>query len=106
MWGRRRLRCRLSPARPNASSRHPRLQTGIQTRRYSKPSVAALCLLPDRLLAAGSDHETIRLYDVATGGEVARLELDALVIALVALGPNRRVAGDELGLLHWLEVLG
>jgi WD40 repeat protein len=67
--------------------------------------VRALCLLRDGRLASGSDDKTIRLWNVATGAETARLELDAPVGALAAIAPNRLVAGDSVGRLHWLEVL-
>jgi WD40 repeat protein len=56
-------------------------------------------------LASGSYDNTIRLWDATKNIEVARLELEAPVNALVAVAPNRLVAGDATGLLHWLEVL-
>ena len=37
--------------------------------------------------------------------EIARIELDAPVRAIVAVAPNLIVVGDELGSLHWLEDL-
>ena len=57
-----------------------------------------------RAARLGLRDNTIRLWDVATGAETARLELDAPVRAIVAPGPNLIVAGDALGRLHWLEV--
>ena len=62
-------------------------------------------MLTNGRLASGSYDNTIRLWDAATGAETARLELDAPVTALAAIAPNRLVAGDGLGLLHWLEVV-
>ena len=81
--------------------------TGAETARLEGhlSGVAALCRLPDGRLASGSDDNTIRLWNVATGAEIARLEFDAPVGALAALGPNRLVAGDSSGRLHWLDVL-
>jgi len=67
-------------------------------------SVSALCLLPNGRLASGSYDKTIRLWDVTTRAETARLEVDGPIYAIVALGQNRIVAGDELG-LHWLEIV-
>jgi len=66
--------------------------------------VEALCLLPDGRLASGSIDNTIRLWDVVTRAETARLEVDAPVSAITALGQNLIVAGDGAGRLHWLEV--
>jgi hypothetical protein len=39
------------------------------------------------------------------GAEVGRLEVDDPVYALVSVAPSRIVAGDQRGLLHWLEIL-
>ncbi len=79
--------------------------TGAETARLEGHDgwVAALCLLADGQLASGSWDKTIRLWDVKTRAETACLELDAPVTALVAIAPNRLVAGDYRGLLHWLE---
>jgi WD40 repeat protein len=60
-------------------------------------------VLPDRRLATGSDDQTIRLWDVTTGDETARLEADAPIKCLTALCGKRLVAGDHHGRLHWLE---
>jgi hypothetical protein len=62
-------------------------------------------VLPDGRLASGSCDKTIRLLDVTAGTEIARLEFDAPVTALAAVAPNRLVAGDSMGHLHWLEVV-
>jgi WD40 repeat protein len=68
-------------------------------------SVTALCVLPDGRLASASDDSTIRLWDVAVRQEISRLEVDAPVHCLTALRSNRLVAGDQLGRLHWLEIV-
>jgi WD40 repeat protein len=67
--------------------------------------VTALCTLPDGRLAFGDSEGTIRLWDPATGVEIARLDIDARVACLSALTDTRLVAGDQLGRLHWLEVI-
>jgi hypothetical protein len=48
---------------------------------------------------------SVRLWDVVTGAETARLELDAAIQAIAVIAPNRIVAGDQLGRRHWLEVM-
>jgi WD40 repeat protein len=70
--------------------------TGSHWRRCCA-AARALCVLPDDRLASGSDDGTIRLWDVTTGAESARL--------LTALADLHLVAGDILGRLHWLEVV-
>lgn len=73
-------------------------------------TVLALAELADGQLASGSQDRTIRLWDSRTGHEIIRLEVDAPVLCLCALpslnGSGRRlVAGDEIGRLHWLEIV-
>jgi WD40 repeat protein len=71
--------------------------------------VDALCQLADGRLASGSGDHTIRLWDVHTGAcrEITRLEVDAPVVDLSALlEGGGLVAGDQLGRLHWLEIVG
>src|SRR5262249_33220411 len=67
--------------------------------------VNALCALPDGRLASGSDDKTIRLWDLVGRQEITRLEVDAPIFSLVALSDARLVAGDQRGLLHWLEIV-
>ena len=65
-----------------------------------------ICLLPSGRLASGSyGDKTVRVWDLKSDTEIARLELDTPVTALIAPGPNLIVAGDKAGRLHWLEVL-
>ena len=83
------------------------MASGAETARLTGHTggVNALCLLPDGRLASGSYDTTIRLWDMSSGAEIARLEIDAPVTALVAIGLNRLVAGDSAGRLHWLEIV-
>ena len=50
--------------------------------------------------------ETIRLWDAGSGTEITRLETDAALNSVVALNDSFLVAGDALGRLHWLQILG
>jgi hypothetical protein len=68
------------------------------------PGVNALCPLPDGGLASGSDDNTVRLWDLKPCKDIARLEIDAPANALISTAPHRLIAGDQRGLLHWLEV--
>jgi WD40 repeat protein len=68
-------------------------------------SIRALCVLPNGHLASGAHDRTIRLWDVALR-EISRLEVDAPIHCLAALRSNGRlIAGDQLGRLHWLQVV-
>lgn len=66
--------------------------------------VTALAALADGRLASGSDDSSIRLWDPSTAQEMCRLDIDAIVGALVVLADGRLVAGDGLGRLHWLAI--
>ena len=83
------------------------MAAGAETARLDGHSgaVAALCLLPDGRLASGAHDNTIRLWDVTNEVELTRLEIDAPVTAIVALGPDLLVAGDLSGRLHWLKLV-
>ena len=65
----------------------------------------ALAVLPDGRLASGADDRTIRLWDAATGAQIAWLDLDSAIRSLCWLPQTRLlVAGDTRGRLHWLEL--
>jgi WD40 repeat protein len=69
-------------------------------------TVNAVCLLPDGRLASASSDRTIRLWDMAVQREISRLEVDGWVNCLTALrSDGRLIAGDQLGRLHWLEIV-
>jgi hypothetical protein len=62
-------------------------------------------VLPDGRLASGSLDHTVRLWNIVTQHEMTRLEVDVLINCVAALPNGHLVAGDELGGLHWLEIL-
>jgi len=45
------------------------------------------------------------MWDPSTGAEIARLETDAPINCVTVLPAGRLIAGDNLGRLHWLEVV-
>jgi WD40 repeat protein len=66
--------------------------------------VTGICAV-DGKLASGSRDNTVRLWDLKTDAEIARLDIDAPVQCLIALPDGRLVVGDDLGWLHWLEIV-
>jgi WD40 repeat protein len=80
-------------------------KTGTKHLEGHTSQIRAICALPKGRLASGASDNTIRLWDVKGCAEVARLEIDASITTLAAIAANRLVAGDDLGRLHWLEVL-
>jgi WD40 repeat protein len=86
------------------------LTRGAETARFDGHSsvVTALCMLPDGRLVSGWGDKTIRLWELFARSEVSRLEVDAPIeclIALTAVPGIHLIAGDQIGRLHWLEVV-
>ena len=101
----------LPDGRLASASSHIRLwdlKSGAETGRLEghTSSVQAMVLLPDGRLASASWDRTIRLWNIASSKEIVRLEVDAPVFCLAALPDGRLVAGDQIGRLHWLEIVG
>jgi WD domain, G-beta repeat len=83
----------------------PRATESIRLKGHTD-SIRALVPLPNGRLASASEDNTIRLWDLQSGKEIARSEVDSAAHSLAAL-PNRRlVAGDLMGRLHWLQIVG
>jgi WD40 repeat protein len=82
------------------------VKTGVETARLKGDhALTALCLLRDGRLVSGYWDRTIRVWDIAVGREIARLEIDATVTCFAGLSERRLVAGDQLGRLHWLDIV-
>jgi hypothetical protein len=47
----------------------------------------------------------IRLWDVKTGVETARLEIDGAILCIAARPDSHINAGDNVWRLHWLETV-
>ena len=62
--------------------------------------------LPDgrRALSASWDN-TLKLWDIKTGAQVARFTCDAIATCCAVIDAHRLVGGDRLGRLHWLELV-
>jgi WD40 repeat protein len=57
--------------------------------------ISALCVLPDGRLASGSYDRTIRLWDVTTGAETARLEGHSGLVSALCVLPDGRLASGS-----------
>jgi WD40 repeat protein len=69
-------------------------------------SVHALAVLADGRLASGATYDgTIRLWNLVNTKKTCSIEVDGTVLCLAALPDGRLVAGDELGQLHWLQIV-
>ncbi|MDG4560682.1 MAG: NB-ARC domain-containing protein [Candidatus Competibacter sp.] len=67
--------------------------------------INALVGLPHGRIASGSDDRTVRVWDVCSNKEICRMELDSVVLCLAALPDGRFVAGDQIGKLHWFDIV-
>jgi len=68
-------------------------------------SIFNLAVLSNGRFACGAGKE-IRLWDAATGHELARFDLDFDMRGLLLLPDGRLLASDMFCHLHWLEILG
>ncbi|MBM3473720.1 MAG: WD40 repeat domain-containing protein [Armatimonadetes bacterium] len=71
-------------------------------------SVGTIPALPDGRVVTGSEDRTIRVWDVERKGdeEVACFAADSHVVCLDVLGAGSVVAGDNLGHIYLLDLVG
>lgn len=91
----------------DGSIRSWNIQSGTQTVHLKANSdwIWALALHSENHLLSGSHDGTVQLWDIESQASVCRLKIDAAVHCLAVLPDRRVVAGDDLGRLHWLEIV-
>jgi WD40 repeat protein len=98
---------RLAAANYNGTIGVWDVRAGVETVRLRGHlgDVRALCVPSNGRLASGSADRVIQLWDTDNEHSMTRLEFDAPINSVAALASNRLVAGDNLGRLHWLEIV-
>ncbi len=83
------------------------LNTGIETARLvgHTARITALAAMPNGRLASGSADRTVRVWDTFERKEICRFEADVAIFCLAALPNGQLIAGDQIGRLHWLEIV-
>jgi WD40 repeat protein len=79
----------------------------IRTLEGHTDSVRGVAVTPDgRLALSGSRDQTLRLWDLKSGNEIGIFTADSIMDVL-ALAPDgcTIIAGDELGRVHFLEIV-
>jgi WD40 repeat protein len=69
--------------------------------------VRAVAFLPNgRHVVSGSDDRTLRLWEAASGQEIARLDGDSVFLAIyVAPDGKSLAAGDSGGRVHLIDII-